>query len=1179
MPFIKKSNVKQVNAATETRKIFIGRADELHFFVEHILSPEEPTYNILSISGNGGVGKSTLLARYSEEIRSPRFREYCMSAFVDEQQPTPDGVMEKFAEQLSKAGAPLVKFEKELTRYKEVAHKLQIEQENAQDTAIRATVDLVGTVAEGVPAVGGLLHKGANIVTDLGLKEYHSRQSVKDAMLLDDPISDLTRIFVEELNRLTETQIISNAGRSRRSQRIILFLDTFERTAFVLAPWLLDHFLQANISTDVVLVVAGRDSLEHSLPDDPKRWLPYRDNDVISFMSLNSFTEEETRAYLAARGVTDPDSMNTIWQLSRGLPLYLGLLTFHSQGTIDPTEGVVANFLRWIPEQDHVKRRLAIDAALFSRPFNQDDLTAFTYIEEQDLENMYQWLIRLPFLRMSLQGGRYRYHELAQEMFRRYLYQRSQKDCAATTRALVNYYTSVLDDMKKESGKEDHSSIWLEVQLALAFQLFSLPEAKSHIEGCELILYAWKNTKTEQKSEVIEFLKELSQNQENRLTEDSQNSVKLLLQFSKADSENQAQEQIDALSDLLTIVRTSEAFGNELLIWLHRKRGVAYTDLKDYQRALQDHDAAIELNPVFAPAYVSRSLVYYYFLKEYERAIQELDRAIALDPSSADAYNTRGAAYLELEKYESAKQDFERAIALDPDFTWAFHNRGIVYYTLKEYKNAIQDHSRAIELDPHYPSAYANRGKAYHGLHDFPHAVQDYSRAIELDPKDPNHYLNRGYTYSNLSDYVKAIEDFTHSIEIEADNAQVYYYRGIAYFNLKNYQRAIQDYDRAIELDPDQSQYFNNRGLAFYDLKEYQRAIQDYDRAIELDPHTAMLYARRALVYSTLKEYQRTIPDLDRAIELNPENIIVFYNFRGDMYWELKQYQQAIDDYDRTIAINPYDANAQFGRGCSYLGLQEYERAILEINRAIELDPNDARFYQNRGVAYLYLKEYERAIQDYDRSIELNPRFELTYHNRAKAYYQLKDFKHAIQDLNEIIKLNPNDGGPKLILGMVHLWLKDIVKARECFNQSRELSPTVIYSGWILAWLDMCLERNDTASIERLESIADSAPQQTIACICRGVLCLLRKSYTDALSELEGAVSSGYQFEEAPFWKAMTFALLDRDEEALASLEQAMTGYLAIPPILLAPLHWLELDRPNFYKQYVVPLLERYEIL
>src|SRR5437764_4466632 len=106
-------------------------------------------------------------------------------------------------------------------------------------------------------------------------------------------------------------------------------------------------------------------------------------------------TEDETRIYLTKRNITDPDHISTIWQLSQGLPLYLSLLTSNQQGKVDPMKDVVDNFLRWIPGHEHVKRQLALDAALFSRPFNQDDLEAFSYLSEHERPILYRWLIEL----------------------------------------------------------------------------------------------------------------------------------------------------------------------------------------------------------------------------------------------------------------------------------------------------------------------------------------------------------------------------------------------------------------------------------------------------------------------------------------------------------------------------------------------------------------------------------------------------------------------------------------------------------------------------------------------------------------------------------------------------------------------------------------------------------------
>ena len=193
----------------------------------------------------------------------------------------------------------------------------------------------------------------------------------------------LTGAFVDELNHLTDTQISVSSLPIKRHRRVLLFFDTFEQLAAVAAPWLLDYFLQAKISNNVVLVVAGRDSIERSTPDGPKRWLPYLDDQVIYSISLDSFTEDETRSYLAKRGITHSDRIVTIWQLSGGLPLYLGLLTSNPRGKVDPTKDVVVNFLRWIPEQEQVKRQFALDAALLSRPFNLDDLEAFSYLPEE----------------------------------------------------------------------------------------------------------------------------------------------------------------------------------------------------------------------------------------------------------------------------------------------------------------------------------------------------------------------------------------------------------------------------------------------------------------------------------------------------------------------------------------------------------------------------------------------------------------------------------------------------------------------------------------------------------------------------------------------------------------------------------------------------------------------------
>ena len=55
-------------------------------------------------------------------------------------------------------------------------------------------------------------------------------------------------------------------------------------------------------------------------------------------------------------------------------------------------------------------------------------------------------------------------------------------------------------------------------------------------------------------------------------------------------------------------------------------------------------------------------------LDQYERAIQDLDEYIALEPYDANAYFSRAYTYGELGQYERAIEDLDEAIGLDPQY-------------------------------------------------------------------------------------------------------------------------------------------------------------------------------------------------------------------------------------------------------------------------------------------------------------------------------------------------------------------------------------------------------------------------------------------------------------------------------------------------------------------------------
>ncbi len=310
---------------------------------------------------------------------------------------------------------------------------------------------------------------------------------------------------------------------------------------------------------------------------------------------------------------------------------------------------------------------------------------------------------------------------------------------------------------------------------------------------------------------------------------------------------------------------------------IYSNRGNAYSDKGDKDRAIQDYDKAIELNPQNADAFNNRGVVYRN-KGDKDRAIQDYDKAIELNPQHAEVFYNRGVTYSDKGDKDRAIQDYDKAIELNPQHAEAFNNRGVAYSDKGDKDRAIQDYAKAIELNPQNAKAFNNCGNAYRGKGDPDRAIQDYDKAIELNQQDVGAFNNRGLAYSDKGDKDRAIQDYDKAIELNPQHAIALNNRGNAYRDKGDPDRAIQDYDKAIELKPQHAIAFNNRGNAYSDKGDKDRAIQDYDKATELDPQYADAFYNRGSVYRENKDPDRAIQDYDKAIELNPQHALAFNN-------------------------------------------------------------------------------------------------------------------------------------------------------------------------------------------------------------------------------------------------------------------------------------------------------------
>jgi Tfp pilus assembly protein PilF len=198
-------------------------------------------------------------------------------------------------------------------------------------------------------------------------------------------------------------------------------------------------------------------------------------------------------------------------------------------------------------------------------------------------------------------------------------------------------------------------------------------------------------------------------------------------------------------------------------------------------------------------------LVYYFrglaFLNtdQVDKAIEDFDTAIALDPYFSEAFLNRGSAFEKIRKFDKAIENFDKAIALRPSYE-AYFNRGITFEKMGLLDKAIADYDKAISLNPSRYEAYPAGGKLYGKKGSFDKAIEYFSKYIAMDPKHAESYNNRGLSYAYIGQDDRALEDFNKAIALDQNIAVTYRNRGYLYLRMGNKEFALSDFQKACDL-------------------------------------------------------------------------------------------------------------------------------------------------------------------------------------------------------------------------------------------------------------------------------------------------------------------------------------------------------------------------------------------
>ncbi|MDX3593448.1 tetratricopeptide repeat protein [Streptomyces sp. ID03-2B] len=774
----------------QRRAAFVGREAELGLFrANFALPPEDPRHRfVFHVRGNAGVGKTSLVREWRE--LAGEFG--ALTASVDESADSVPDVLAAIAAQFAEQGYPLKALDRLLDTYRRALHdmagRLAADNEGsggdpspgalaaAQAGLIAAgAIPVVGALAGGIdPAV---LARGAG-----GLRAVfggRARQQ-EEARLMAEPVRVLTPVFVAEIDRVADAV-----------PWVVLFLDTYERTAPQLDRWLADLLTPGRygeLPANLVLTLAGQRRL------DPVHWGDR--GRLVADVPLGPFTEEESRQLLYGRGVVAEPVVREVLRLSGGLPVLVSTLAANPGAAGEANATAVERFLAG--ESDPVRRAAALACAL-PRRFDEDLVAVAVPHGSHVVPGLYDWLLELPFVAEPY-SGRSRYHAVVRAPMLRLQRTGSPRRWKAAHDRLAEAFAARRDAAAEGLDPERlwASQPWRRAALDVLYHRLcarprtALPEAlRAGIALCD-----------QRPSRARYWARTLME-----AGEDADDAV--LREWGR---------------DLLAAVTD------------HGPRPTAALGLLLTRAELTDRDRAAAL--------VARAWDRFR-AGELDAALSDHGRAVAVDPRSERAHQGRAVILRSLGRYEEALADLDRAEEIAPAWAWAVRERGETYRRMGRLEEALTVLDRAHAMDPADAVPLGSRGLVRHVLGRHEEALDDFDRAIALWPEYTWALVRRARVRTALGDPVGALADLDRAEELTPGLAGTEGERGEVYRATGRHEEAVACYGRALALDPDYAWAHGSRALAQEALGRIPEARADLDRALELDPGYAWARAQR----------------------------------------------------------------------------------------------------------------------------------------------------------------------------------------------------------------------------------------------------------------------------------------------------------------------------------------------
>ncbi|GMM49219.1 Hsp90 cochaperone [Starmerella bacillaris] len=442
---------------------------------------------------------------------------------------------------------------------------------------------------------------------------------------------------------------------------------------------------------------------------------------------------------------------------------------------------------------------------------------------------------------------------------------------------------------------------------------------------------------------------------------------------------------------------------------LYSNRSGAYASMREYAKALEDGNKAVEIKPDWAKAY-NRQGAAYHGLGEFEKAISAYDEALKLDSNNAQAKQGKKSAEDAL--ISGGPQDTFMKMFADPQNIMKLQQNPRTREYLKD--PTFMENLRTTMQNP----MNVLSGKA-----EDPRILEAFSVILGLPTSHTDEPMPDAEPEQQESKpEPKASKPETKETKPEPEApgkqaADAEKAEGNKLYKERKFDEAIARYDAAWSQFKDIT-YLNNRAAAEFEKGDYDAAIKTCLLAVEESQELHSDYKTVAKSLSRIGSCYLKLDNLKEAIQYFEKSLTEHRS--PDVLTKLRATQRDLRIREEQAYIDPEKAEAERERGNTLFKEGKFPDSVKAYTEAIKRNPQDVRGYGNRAAAYLKLMDYPDAVKDCDKAIELDPKFIKAYTRKATAYNVMKQYRKAMDVLDQAREIDVDGKNSREIEDLYH---------------------------------------------------------------------------------------------------------------------------------------------------------------